>query len=320
MNGRADTPDTDPVATDDADVADGSVTEDPTVIDDPLVTDHPVPEAATVDTAASVPAPTRVSLMRSGENLDHLAELEEERRFLLGSLKDLDAEHAAGDVDEDDYRTLRDGYTVRAAAVLRQIEEGRRRLAPKRRRRWGRVAAISLAVVLGAAGIGVALAQAWGERGVGDELTGGQSGLTPGDEARRVLATARLQLNEGNLPAANELFFQVVQSERDRGVDNPEALTYYAWTLALGGRANPDQEQAAQQYELALLALEQAINQDPGYADPYCFAAIVEANFREDPSAAVPFLDQCEANDPPADMADLISAFADEIRTEAAAG
>ena len=52
-------------------------------------------------------------------NPDRLAELEEERRFLLRSLADLEREHEAGDVDRVDYRALKDGYTVRAAAVLR---------------------------------------------------------------------------------------------------------------------------------------------------------------------------------------------------------
>ena len=57
-------------------------------------------------------------------NPDRLAELEEERRFLLRSLADLEREHDAGDVDVDDYQTFRDGYTVRAASVLRSIEDG----------------------------------------------------------------------------------------------------------------------------------------------------------------------------------------------------
>ena len=64
-------------------------------------------------------------------NPDRLAELEDERRFLLRSLRDLDAELAAGDVDVDDYETLRDGYTKRAADVLRDIEEGKRRAAAR---------------------------------------------------------------------------------------------------------------------------------------------------------------------------------------------
>src|SRR4051794_18690615 len=46
---------------------------------------------------------------------DELAALEEQRDFLLGSLRDLDAEHDAGDVDEADYLALKDDYTARAA-------------------------------------------------------------------------------------------------------------------------------------------------------------------------------------------------------------
>ena len=53
-------------------------------------------------------------------NPDRLAELEAERRFLLHSLDDLEREYEAGDVDLDDYDTLRDGYVSRAAAVLRE--------------------------------------------------------------------------------------------------------------------------------------------------------------------------------------------------------
>ena len=52
-------------------------------------------------------------------NPDRLAQLEEERAFLLGSIRDLDREHEVGDVDDADYQTVRDGYVARAAAVLR---------------------------------------------------------------------------------------------------------------------------------------------------------------------------------------------------------
>jgi hypothetical protein len=48
--------------------------------------------------------------------------VEEERDFLLHSLRDLEAEHDAGDIDEEDYSSLRDDYTSRAAVVLRELE------------------------------------------------------------------------------------------------------------------------------------------------------------------------------------------------------
>ena len=266
-------------------------------------------------TTGRADASTTESTRRSGERLDQLAELEEERRFLLRSLKDLEREHDAGDVDDVDYATLKDGYTVRAAQVLRQIEEGRRRLAPRPPRRWGRLLAVLVAIVVGAAGIGVMLAQAWGERGANQEITG----FSPGDDARAKLANARAAMTNFDFATANELFFEVVQSESDRGVDNPEALTYYAWTLALGTRSNPDEDASARQLEIALLALDTAIGMDESYGDPYCFSAIIEANFRDDPVRALPFLEQCEANDPPADIESLLDGFAQEIRDAAAA-
>ena len=49
---------------------------------------------------------------------------EEERDFLLASLDDLERERAAGDVTDDDYRALKESYTARAAAVLRELDAG----------------------------------------------------------------------------------------------------------------------------------------------------------------------------------------------------
>ena len=64
--------------------------------------------------------------MTAGIDLDaDLDALQQEREFLLRSLRDLEAEHQAGDIDETDYGSLRDDYTARAAAVLRAIEKGR---------------------------------------------------------------------------------------------------------------------------------------------------------------------------------------------------
>ena len=68
-----------------------------------------------------------------------LAALEEERDFLLRSLRDLDAEHDAGDIDDVDYETLRDDYTVRTAVVLRALEQADSRCRPAGRGAGGSV-------------------------------------------------------------------------------------------------------------------------------------------------------------------------------------
>ncbi|HUS41142.1 MAG TPA: hypothetical protein VMY16_00615 [Ilumatobacteraceae bacterium] len=245
-----------------------------------------------------------------GTRLDRLAGLEEERRFLLRSLTDLEREHDAGDVDDLDYHTLKDGYTVRAANVLREIEQGRGELPAPRPRRWSRIVAVTAAVVVGSIGVGFVLAGAWGERSSGQEITG----LTPGDESRIVLTNARDAMSAGDFPTANALFAEVIEMERARGRENAEAVAYFGWTLALLTRQNADQTNADERYEAAVLALGQATEIEPDYADPQCFLAIVEFQFRDDADAALPHIERCEASNPPGEVASLVASFADEIR------
>ena len=246
----------------------------------------------------------------SGTQLDRLASLEEERRFLLRSLTDLEREHDAGDVDDLDYQTLKDGYTVRAANVLRQIEEGRDALPAAKPRRWSRIIAVTAAVVVGSVAVGFVLAGAWGERSSGQEITG----LTPGDESRIVLTNARDAMSAGDFATANALFAEVIEMERGRGRENAEAVAYFGWTLALLTRQNPDQTDADERYGAAVLALGRATEIEPDYADPYCFLAIVEFQFRGDADAALPYIERCEASNPPGEVASLVASFADEIR------
>jgi len=247
----------------------------------------------------------------SGAQLDRLASLEEERRFLLRSLTDLEREHEAGDVDDLDYQTLKDGYTVRTANVLRQIEQGRDSLPAAKPRRWSRTIAVTAAVLVGSIGVGFVLAGAWGERSSGQEITG----LTPGDESRIVLTNARDAMGAGDFATANALFAEVIEMERARGRDNAEAVAYFGWTLALLTRQNPDETNAGERYAAAVLALGQATEIEPDYADPYCFLAIVEYQFRDDAEAALPHIERCEASNPPGDVASLVASFADEIRS-----
>ena len=60
----------------------------------------------------------------------YVGDLEQERDFLLRSLSDLERERAAGDMEEADFLALRDGYTARAAAVLRALEAARSSIGP----------------------------------------------------------------------------------------------------------------------------------------------------------------------------------------------
>jgi hypothetical protein len=233
---------------------------------------------------------------------DRLAELEEERRFLLRSLADLERERDAGDVDDADYTTLRDGYTVRAADVLRAIEAGRDELSVRRPRDWRRVIAGVVTVLAVAAGVGVFVARSSGQRLPGQEITGGT-----GDDVASTLAQARLLLGTDQL-AAFELYDDVL----DEDPDHPEALTYSGWLLAVTSRGASDDLRAAA-LETAKGSLRRAIEIDPTYADPHCFLAIIAANMEADAAGARGELDACLSNDPPTEMRALVEEFATGI-------
>jgi hypothetical protein len=150
-------------------------------------------------------------------------------------------------------------------------------------------------------------------RGAGQEITG----FDPGNDARVVLASARDAVNQGDFGLANSLFARVVQMEREREVDNVEAITYFGWTLALQSVQDPDAESSDQRLDAARVALRQAIELDDDYADPNCFLAIIEFNFFDDADAALTFVNACEEKNPTSDMEQLVAGFAAEIRAAA---
>ena len=184
---------------------------------------------------------------------DELALLEEERDHLLSSLEDLEREHDAGDLADDDYRTLRDDYTVRASEVLQAIEDRRRLVTATRAPRGrGRTVVTVVAVVGLAAVAGVVVAQNSGQRG-GGVISGAV------DTQRARLATcqqASFQEPRDGVECYDEILADAP--------DNVEALTYRGWALI---RLDRVEEGAAD--------LERAVEIDPDYADARVFRAVV---------------------------------------------
>ena len=188
--------------------------------------------ALTDDDRYCVPRPRRPLLAarslapslaaRNAMSPDRLAELEDERRFLLRSLRDLDAELDAGDVDIDDYATLRDGYTKRAADVLRDISKAKAALPARPPVRWSRRLAIAGVVLLVALGAGWLVARSSGQRlGDDDSVTAGGP-----DDVAVVLAQARA-LIAADPVRAQSLYAQVLEARPD----HPEALAYSGFLL-----------------------------------------------------------------------------------------
>jgi tetratricopeptide (TPR) repeat protein len=236
---------------------------------------------------------------RSGPDLDRLAELEAERSFLLDSLRDLEVEHAAGDVDEHDYVTLRDGYTKRAADVLRQIDAGKAKLAPKRPANWPRRIGVIAAVVAATVGAGWAVAAWSGQRTPGQEMTG--RAVEERDDATALLAEARALFSGGVFSEALARYQRVLEIDPA----NVEARTYLGWLLVKTAEGSDDEATWQSALAAAEDAFGAAIERDDTYADPHCFLA--SAVVGSDPDRAREEAARCLALDPPADLADLAS-------------
>lgn len=191
--------------------------------------------------------------------------LRSERDFLLVSIADLDAEHEAGDLDDTDYHTLRDGYVARAAAILRQLDDTTSAqattTAPKATKGvgWKRRAVTFVGAGLIAIIAGVALAQATGYRSPDDTGTGGIR-----ESATSRLREASTLGAEGRWDEALDLYDEVLADDPA----NAEALTYKGWVL------NTQFGDADQATDL----LADAVAADPTYPDARVFSALLARN------------------------------------------
>jgi tetratricopeptide (TPR) repeat protein len=242
---------------------------------------------------------------RRAADPDRRAELEEERRFLLSSLRDLEREHDAGDLDDADYEQLKDGYTARAAAILRELDEGTRALPQKKPVRWGRRLAWVAVIVVVAVVSGVLVARFSGQRLPGDTASGSTA------ESLNGLLTKARQLQASDPQAAIDTYQQVL----DQDPDNTEALTYRGWLLVRVGadavsRGLSDGNQLVQK---GMDGFNRAIELRPAYADPYCFKGITLFRFYQDAEAAKPAVDTCMASNPPQVVRGLVANLQAEV-------
>lgn len=236
---------------------------------------------------------------------DALAALEEQRDFLLRSLDDLEAEYAAGDVDEVDYLALKDDYTARAAATIRAIEDGKARFAAARRDRnpW-RTTGIVAVVVAAAVLAGVVMAQASGRRGAGDAATGD------------IAASVRTQVRDciaGEAEADDPVeVLECYDAVLDLDPDNAQALGYRGWFLAR--TAFQAGEQGAELLPTATQYLDEAIAADPTFADALVFRAVVRSR-TDDVDGALADLDAFDELDAPAQAQELADGLRERLES-----
>jgi len=256
--------------------------------------------------------------------------LEEERDFLLASLRDLEHEREAADIDDVDYRTLHDDYTGRAADVLHALEAARTpalapssadtqapppRPTPSGRSSRGttkaaaggpprvnqaRRALIGITIVLiVAVAAGVGLSTFTGNRVGGDNASGKASSGT----ARHVAKAQQLE-GEGKAAEALKEYDAAIAAD----ANNVVALTYKGWLLGRAGFNDP-----------AIASLDKAIATNPGYPDAHFFRGMVLYEGRQDATGAIPEFEAYLASNPPPSAAAAVRDVLEKARTAAAA-
>ena len=218
-------------------------------------------------------------------------ELEEERDFLLASLRDLEQEREAGELSDKDYRALHDDYTARAAAVLRALERGKDRPGARRDRpqpvRSRRSLGITIVVVVAIAGLaGGAVAAFSGQRRPGAPMTGS----LPDTPSGRMQQALQLE-SRGEAAEALMIYDELLRADPR----NVQALAYRGWLLKRAGL--PDK---------AMESLDQAVAIDPKFPDAHFFRGMVLYQDRNDPAGAVTEFRLFMSNNPPQAMVPLV--------------
>jgi tetratricopeptide (TPR) repeat protein len=248
--------------------------------------------------AAGVLAP----FVRSGRAMQRVPDpLEEERRRLMRSLRELEEERLGNELPADAYRELRAETESRAVAVLRALEArdnvGAQRsesiASPTpRQRRPGRTA---LTVLVGAAVVAVTvpvLAGAIRDRGAGQPITGGSVAGNPlaffqqrvRDHPRDLAARldlAREYMGAGDVRAAVEQYLTALQLDPR----SPEARANLGFLLYLAGQPEDGLEQ-----------VEEALEVEPDYPEGLYFKGVILLRGLDRPGeAAVVLRDYLEA-------------------------
>ena len=259
--------------------------------------------------------------------------LEDERDFCLRSLRDLDAERAAGDIDAQDYTALKARYTLRAAAAIRALAgeplgppagdgdpagpaAGRDRFAggtapegrasrglSRFRRRWRRAMAVAAAAALAAVAAWAVVASS-ATRLPGQPISGQALG---GEATARVLLEAQQAADRGNDLAAVKDYQKILDADPRQ----PAALTGEGWILA--------QTQQPSLVDRGLGMLASAESADPGYAPAHLYRGIALLS-EGDYAGAVPELRWYLQHQPDPSLVSRVRQALQQAQAKAATG
>ncbi len=265
---------------------------------------------------------------------DPREQLAEQKRQILRALRELDFEHEAGLVSDDDHAELRARYESEAGRVLTELDRLGAPAAPPtpapaaasaRRSAWRHPAALAVgAVVLvvfgGALGAGIVRYTApdpqagqpiTGSRPLagmppGEESPGGMPGPLRGPAASMTGPDGKIppQILQGMLQAARQSLFAgqygqaiaAYQAVLKRQPKNVDAMTHLGLIVAIGGHE-----------DAALQTFDKALALDPKYPPALLYRGQVLFDAKKDVAGAVRSWEQFLAVAPPGEDRDRIT-------------
>ena len=258
----------------------------------PVAAGHDAPDPGAI---APTSPPIKPAAAPSDERANQPAEdrsagAEDERDFIRRSLADLDAERAAGDIDEHDYEELRAAYIAqsRRPAAGTPPTTGRNRRA--RYVIFGGITGVGILV-------GILLAHNAGTRLPGDNITG----QTPTSPAAKLDAEAQQQIQTSDIVGAIKTFDAALKLDPK----DAQALAYKGWLLRLAG----SQAKNADLIDRGLASIRQAEAANPSFPDAHFFAGETLLRDKRDPRDAIVEFEQFLADAP-------TSSLAAEVRLE----
>ena len=179
--------------------------------------------------------------------------------FLQRSIADLEAEHAAGDLSDEDYAELKARYT--AALGRETVPAAGTESHPRR------TALVVVAVLVLASLAGLLVAQMSGERVAGTPSSGS---IDEGSNDK--LARAQQLVQQGRVLDAVKQYDAVLKEDPK----NPVALAQRGWVIRNAGLVDD-----------GLTYIDRAIAADPNYPEAHFFRAMILWRDKGDPAAGV---------------------------------
>jgi tetratricopeptide (TPR) repeat protein len=237
-------------------------------------------------------------------------ELEEEKAAIYRALKELDFDHEAGHLSDDDYRGLRARYEERAAALIGELDTLPRPRVPREktakapaepmsgRLQWTRhpvsVAVGALVLLVFGVVIGISVGRFTepdqmvtppgarlpvpGSPGAGASPVGPPTlGLEPGKPVPPAILAGMLQAARQSLSAGRySEAIAAYQAVLKRDARNVDAMTHLGLIVAIGGHADS-----------AIETFDKALRIDPKYAPAHLYRGQVLYEQKQDYAGAV---------------------------------